>query len=673
MGHLSQRSLAAIFVCTFIALCLVTPVSAFYFEFHYFETDKLVYEVGETMNMVARLIADFSEDGWCYVSFAVVTDQGPAFSNSYYISPSSETRYFNSSYTILPEDTSPGSIGTQTFVVFNVEIYDSYSQGGGDTIVVNITRGHLSVVPLSLLNIEVDTNTTLEFKVMSMHNQSIPYGNSPVTVTLLNSTFDPILQSNTTTSTSGEVQMNWTDTTGPPGDYTVIVEGNGTEDFLPFSESFPITVTRSSSNLTVLSSPSSIHCQTPDGSRIESVDIVTEQTTWGGQPISDSIIQWETSFSSGIMNSLSNGLYSVSIPFNVEPGLYNVNLTSVNPLYQNESELVTVDVRPYIVQLSTTNSSWSTTRGSNITLNISINSTFLQSQVIPIAIIDSIGEIEANMSVIANSLTELIFTITDNTSLGPHIVTIEICDISFIAQVSLELEIIVHGTINVNAGFDLVYYGETTEIALNVTDDSGQNVAIVDVRIYADKADVPFITINNANITYPIQVLFPLSIYPGLHNLHLYVSSPWCEETNISQPIVIWMRTSIVIIVGNPDPPSPTSPVDISLINYDSDLILSTSSSGSIIRPPPILVSGTTFTESPTTLDTSLESCPRLSSGTSNCSTDLANSLTSESGNGHTVLNRNDLNGGVPELLAINSSTDLDVQPYDTTPHSADS
>ena len=673
MRHLSQRTLAAVIVCTCIALCLVTPVSAFYFEFHYFETDKLVYEVGETINMVAKLIADFSEDGWCYVSFAVVTDQGPTFSNSYYIPSSNDVRYFNSYYTIMPEDTSPGPIGSQAFVIFNVEIYDSYSQGGGDTIVVNITRGHLSVVPLSLLSIEFNTNTTIEFKVTSTHNQSIPYGNRPVTVTLLNSTFDPIIQSNTITSSSGNVQMNWTSTTGPPEEYTVVVEGNGTEDFLPFSESFPIEVTRAASNLTVLSSPSSVHCQTPDGSQIESVDILIEQTTWGGQPISDSIIQWETSFSSGIMNFLGNGHYSVSISFNVEPGLYNVNLTSVNPFYQNESELVIVDVIPYVVQLSTTNSSWSTIRGSNNTLNISINSTLLQSQVIPIAIIDSIGEIGANMSVITNSLTELVIPIADNTSLGPHTITIEISDSSFLAQESLELEIIVYGTINVTAGFDLVYYGETAEIDFNVTDDNGQKVRTVDVRIFADTAVSPFVTISNANITFSIQVLFPLSIYPGLHSLYLYVSSPWCEETNISQSIVIWMRTSIVIIVGNPDPPGPTSSLGISPTGYDSDLIFSTSSSGSIISPPPILVSGTTFTEPPTTLDTSLESCPRLSSGTSNRSTDSANSLTSESGNGHTVLSRNDLNGKVPELLAINSSTDFDVQPYDMTPHSADS
>jgi hypothetical protein len=673
VGFLSQRTLAATIACTCIIFCLVLPVSAFYFEFHYFETDKLVYEVGETINMVAKLIADFSGSGWCYVSFAVVTDQGPVFSDSYYISPSTDIRYFNSSYTFLPEDTTPGVNGTQTFVIFNVEIFDSYSQGGGDTVVVNITRGHLSVTALSTSNIEFNTNSTLDFRVTSIHNQSIPYRNSPVTVTLINSTSDPILQSDTITSPNGEVRINWTDTTGPPGDYTVVVAGNGNEDYLPFSKSFPLTVTRAASNLTVLSAPSSVYCQTPDGSQIESADILVEQTTRENHPIPDSTLQWYTSFSSGMLNNLGDGFYGVSIPFNVEPGLYTVNLTAVNSLYRNESESITINVIPYVVDISTTNVTSSAMRGSNITLNISINSTLLQSQLIPIEIIDSIGEIGTNASIITNSPTEITFPIYGNTSLGPHTISIEVISSSYTVQTPLGLEIIVHGTLIVNVAFDLVYYGETAEIDLNVTDDNGQSVGTADVRIYADSASTPFVTISNTDITSSIQVLFPLHIYPGPHSLHLYINSSWCEETSISQPITIWMKSSIVIMIGNPLPPDPTAPVHIFPSSHDSDLILSTSSSGSIISPPPILVSGTTPTEPLTALETSLESCPRLSSGTSNRSTDLANSIISESGNGQTVLKRSDLTGGTPELLAINSSTDLDVQPYDIIPHSADS
>jgi hypothetical protein len=628
-----------------------------------------VYEVGETINMVAELIADFSGDGWCYVSFAVVTNQGPAFSDLYYISPSTDVQHFNSSYTIFPEDTSPGVNGAQAFVIFNVEIYDSYSQGEGDTVAVNITRGHLSVHPLSPLNIEFNTNSTLDFEVASAHNQSIPYRNSPVTVTLLNSTSDSILQIDTTTSSEGEVRINWTDTTGPPGDYILTIASNGTESFLPFSDSFPLVVTRAVSNFTVLSAPPSIHCQTPDGSKIESADIVVDQRTQDDQPISDSTILWTTTFSSGTMNKLGNGIYSVSIPITVEPGLYSVNLTAVNPLYRNESESVIIDVTPYVVYLSTTNATWSAARGNNITLTISINSTSLQSQLIPIDIFDSIGEINTTVSVTANSRAEITFPISSNTSLGPHTMSIELLESAYSVHDPIDLEINILGVIDVDVEISLVYYGETAQIEINATDDNGQNVEIIDLKIYADSASTPFFTINNADTTSSIDVPLLLNIYPGPHILHLYISSPWCEEANTSQSVTIWMRTSIVIIIGDPNPPRPTS---LQSTDYDSDLILSTISSGSIINPPPILVSETMSTESPTTLETSLESCPRLSSGTSNRSTDSANSLILESGNGHAVLNRSDFKGGTPELLAINSSTDLDVQPYDIIPHSAD-
>jgi hypothetical protein len=670
VGFLSQRTLASIIACTCIIFGLVAPVSAFYFEFHYFETDKLVYEVGETINMVAELIADFSGDGWCYVSFAVVTDQGPVFSDLYYISPSTDVRHFNSSYTILPEDTSPGVNGTQAFVIFNVEIYDSYSQGEGDTVVVNITRGHLSVLPLSPMNIEFNTNSSLDFRVVSTHNQSIPYRNGPVTVTLLNSTSDSILHVDTTTSSDGEVRINWTDTTGPPGDYTVTIASNGTEIFLPFSDSFPLVVTRAISNLTILSAPSSINCQTPDGSQIESADIMVNQKTRDGQPISDSTILWTTTFSAGIMNTLGNGFYNVSIPFTVEPSLYSVNLTAVNPLFRNESDSVTIDVNPYIVYLSTANATWSAKRGNNITLTVSINSTLLQSQLIPIEIFDSTGEINATVSVIANSQAEIRFPISSNASLGIHTMSVEMLESAYSVQDSLDLEINVYGVIDADVEFNLIYYGEIVEIDINATDDNGQSVGIIDLRIYADSALTPFFTINNADVTTSIEVPLTLDIYPGLHTLHLYISSPWCEEVNISQSVIIWMRTSIVIIIDDPNPPEPTSSAST---DYDSNLIFSTISSGTIINPPPILVSETTSTESPTTLETSLKSCPRLSSGTSNRSTDSTNSLISESGNGHAVLKRNDFRGGAPELLAINSSTDLDVQPYDIIPHSADS
>ena len=76
---------------------MTLSVTAFYFDFQYFETDKLVYEVGESVDMVASLIADFSPEGWCYVSFAAVTELGPAFADEYFIEIRQQNPLFFSS------------------------------------------------------------------------------------------------------------------------------------------------------------------------------------------------------------------------------------------------------------------------------------------------------------------------------------------------------------------------------------------------------------------------------------------------------------------------------------------------------------------------------------------------------------------------------------------------
>ena len=107
--YLKTRPFIITAVSAITIFCLVTPVSALYLDFDYFETDKMVYEVGERIDMVAKLIADYDDGGWCYISFSVVTDLGPVYSDAYYISPTMDNRYFTSFYDIIPDDTSPGS------------------------------------------------------------------------------------------------------------------------------------------------------------------------------------------------------------------------------------------------------------------------------------------------------------------------------------------------------------------------------------------------------------------------------------------------------------------------------------------------------------------------------------------------------------------------------------
>ena len=144
--------------------------------------------------MVAELIADFSASGWCYVSFAVVTDIGPVFSDDYFILPSTSVRFLRSSYTILPEHTSPGENGTQAFVIFNIEVFDEYSQGTSRTIPINITRGNLIAKPESSLSLDIRQNNSLAFSITSQHNNSIVYSNESLHIKISDQNSTPILQ-----------------------------------------------------------------------------------------------------------------------------------------------------------------------------------------------------------------------------------------------------------------------------------------------------------------------------------------------------------------------------------------------------------------------------------------------------------------------------------------------
>ncbi|MHA2152577.1 MAG: hypothetical protein ACXAAQ_11390, partial [Candidatus Thorarchaeota archaeon] len=371
---MKRRKRALLPISLLITVCLVTPVSAFYFDFQYFETDKLVYEVGETINMVAKLIADFSHQGWCHVSFAVVTDLGPAFADEYYIQSSPDVRYLNSTYTILPEHTAPNTTGIQAFVLFNAEIFDTVSQGAGDNIEITITRGHLSVSSLTSLSVQSGIDTSLKFRVESVHNSSIIYADESVALHVENSSFQTVFDNTTKTNDMGLISLNWNDTLGFPGTYNLTMSSIGNEDFLPFSNSFQITVLPALSNLTLVSSPTSIHCQSPDGSHFDQADIIVNHTSLDLNPLNDSLVLWETSFSSGQMTNHGNGLYAITIPFQTSPGNHTVNITATNPQYQPVQKEVPIDVLANSLQFSQLQPSWNVTRGQNVSIGLAIDS-----------------------------------------------------------------------------------------------------------------------------------------------------------------------------------------------------------------------------------------------------------------------------------------------------------
>ena len=340
-------------IAVFITFGLISPVSAFYFEFDYFETDKLTYEVGETIHMVAKATADFSEDGWCYVSFAVVTDSGSVFDDDYFIPPSPDTRIIASSYIIQPEHTSPGVNGTSGFVIFNIEAFDGYSQGASETIGINITRGPLTAYALEPLSVPYGTDKSFDLGIVSAHNNNVTLSNSPILIDIHNSNNELVVLSNDTTDNDGVVTVNWNSSMGPPGEYNLTVSCNGTNAFRPLSESLTLTVQPPESSLTVISHSDSVHCQSYDGSHTDLADLIVKHLDHISEPINDSAIRWSTEFGNGNMTSLGNGTYSSTIAFSVDPGLYLVNVTATNPSYQaaQTSVLITAIQRDVIINV----------------------------------------------------------------------------------------------------------------------------------------------------------------------------------------------------------------------------------------------------------------------------------------------------------------------------------
>jgi hypothetical protein len=331
---LNRNALVIVAIAVFITFGLISPVSAFYFEFDYFETDMLTYEVGEAIHMVAKITADFGEDGWCYVSFAIVTDLGPVFDDDYFIPPSPDTRILLSSYIIQPEHTFPGVNGTSGFVIFNIEAFDGYSQGASEIIEINITRGPLTAYALEPLSVPYGTDKSFNLGIVSAHNSNITLSNSPVSIDIYNADSELVVHSNDTTDNNGVVTVNWNSSLGPPGDYNLTVSCNGTDSFHPLSESLTLTVQLPESSLIVASYSDSVHCQSHDGSHVDLADLRVKHLNHLSEPINDSMVRWNTEFANGNITSLGNGTYSSTIAFAVDPGFYRVNVTATNPSYQ---------------------------------------------------------------------------------------------------------------------------------------------------------------------------------------------------------------------------------------------------------------------------------------------------------------------------------------------------
>ena len=520
--------------------------------------------------------------------------------HEYFIQPSPDVRYLNSSYTILPEHTTPNITGVQAFVLFNVEIFDTVSQGAGNNIEITITRGHLDVVPETPLIVQSGIDTTLTFNVESVHNSSIVYANDLVNLHIENSSSQTVLDINTVTNTGGQASLNWNESLGPPGAYNVTVSSIGNEDFLPFSESFQVTVLPALSNLSIVSSPSSVHCQSPDGSYVEQADIIVEHMNLDSVPVNDSLITWATSFGTGPMTNQGNGQYSATIPFQTSSGSHSINITATNPQYQTVQETVLIDVLANSLLLTPLQTSWSVTRGLNITIGFFVESEIGWNQSVRVQFTDEYNEFTLESDIYPGTTSYLEIPTSPGFSIGPHTVNVSTSSVYYAFQnhsSQIALEIV--GTMNMNTSINSAFYGESLNFTLDIFDDANETVSLVDIYAYCDDILVSFTTLSGANSSIPQSFVLPVWILPGLHNITIRVESAFYHQINRTIIVQVWMRTNISIV-----------------ITTNHQVIAWRSSSGSIIRPPPIFLSGTTSAEPFTARSTSLDSCPRLSSGT---------------------------------------------------------
>jgi len=617
---------------------------AFYFDFQYFETDKMVYEVGETIEMAARLIADFSPEGWCCVSFAIVTDSGPAFADEYFIPPSPDARLVNSSYTILPQHTNPGENGIDAHVLFNVEVFDTVSQGAGDSIEVSITRGHLTVIPVSSLTIQSGTNKTLCFGVVSIHDEDIRYSNESINLRVEDSSSVTILNDTISTTLDGIFSFNWSSSMGPPGIYNLMVTGFGNGDFLGFSESMQMSVIPAESNLFFLSAPESIQCQSPDGSHFEDAEILVRHETANETGIDDSAVYWSSSFGSGALTNIGNGTYMTLISFRTQSGLYVINITATNQKYQTASEAISIEAIKNTLQFCPSQSIWSIEHGDTLFIQFSIEEEFDWGKEIAIDFLDDLDEISLSMNVTPDLVNSLPMICWSNLSIGPHVLRPYINDGYYdFSNDTPSFQLVVLGEFTVNTTVLSAYYGESLDLRISVLDTNNNTIEMVSVSVYYGTDTSPFVTTGQINSTEMLSIELPLWIIPGFHLLRLQVLIPYHASVSEQVNTSVWMRTNMTIIIETSSDwkHSAYTSCNLALTNHDWS-ILSSSSSGSIIRPPPILLSRMTSIEFLAVRETSLDNCPKFNSGTSILSTDSLNSPTASSGKGQIVLNRID-------------------------------
>jgi len=339
-----------VLLCSSVVLAIVlmsaVEVSAFQFELFYFETDQLDYRIGETMEMFAKIIADFSDTGWCYVSFSVVADSGTIYVDERMIPPSPDIRYLSSKYFIEPSDLLPGENGTNVYAIFNAEMFDGYSETVTETIELNISRGQLDCIALSNLTFEENTNTTLYFQLVSRHNHSIAYAESDLLFTLSDNNSNQVFERFEHTNSSGIASTRVEQDLLSTGNYSLQVLSNATAAWEPTNETFDVEIVKEKSYIQITDTQDSMVCQSQSGKSYENMTIEAQHLDRERDTIGNGTVEWSTPFCNGTTPIQSNGGFLIEIPIKTSPGTYNLDITASHPNYQPALMSLPLNITP---------------------------------------------------------------------------------------------------------------------------------------------------------------------------------------------------------------------------------------------------------------------------------------------------------------------------------------
>ncbi len=546
---MKPRHIAALVAFLVMTPLLVTPAAAYYFDLQDFETDKLVYEVGETVNMAASLIADFGTSGWCRLTFGFVSDQGPVFAEEYNVTPSTQLRVFNSCYVLHPDDTSPGSTGTQGYAIFNAEIYDTISESDGRNIEVTITRGHLTAIPLSSMTVNHGTNTTLTFKVASVHTPDITLDDGIATVHIRDDQGQLVALLNETVTPEGLTNVSWDESYGPPGDYELTIHTEANDDFLELNATLPVTVIPEASYLNVAESPESAHCQSPDGTIFDTILVKVAHTDILGVPVIGSSVGWNTTSDYGPMTHEGGGVYSSWIPARLAPGLHNLTVTANHSEYQMAILQIPLTLLPNSVVLQTSVESPNVTEGGLLRFNVTATEEVGWNQPILLELDDGMGEVSFALTVNPGETAILTHDLEDGVSVGSHTLSITPKTEFYSVTGGANLTFFLIGFMTLDAVFGEAFYSEELGFNLTVLDSSNETVDSVVCSLLLYNEVEPFYVSGLLNPNESQSVPLPSYVGPGLHNITVVVSSPYYHQVSISTQITVWMRTNLSIVI----------------------------------------------------------------------------------------------------------------------------